>query len=55
MEEFKKIRVHEDYAQHKSIRGRGLFLIIINIVDELYFKNTTQGGLIVGYKKDLLI
>jgi hypothetical protein len=42
MEEFKKIRVHEDYAQHKSIRGRGLFLIIINIVDELYFKNTSQ-------------
>lgn len=55
MEEFKKCRIHEDYAQHKSIRWRGLFLIIINIVDELYFKNTQQGWLIVGYKKDLLI
>lgn len=55
MEEFKKIRVHEDYAQHKSIRWRWLFLIIINIVDELYFKNTSEGWLIVWYKKDLLI
>lgn len=55
MEEFKKIRIHENYTKHKSIRGRGLFLIIINIVDELYFKNTDNGWLIVGCKKDLLI
>ena len=55
MEEFKKVRIHEDYQEHKSIRWRGLFLIIINIVDELYFKNTQNGGLIVWFKKDLLI
>jgi len=55
MEEFKNIRIHENFAEHKSIRWRWLFLIIINIVDELYFKNTTNGGLIVWFKKDLLI
>lgn len=55
MEEFKKIRIHENYKEHKSIRWRGLFLIIINIVDELYFKNTDTGWLIVWFKKDLLI
>lgn len=55
MEEFKKIRIHENYQDHKSIRGRGLFLIIINIVDELYFKNTSNWWLIVWFKKDLLI
>jgi hypothetical protein len=43
MEEFKRIRIHENFKEHKSIRGRGLFLIIINIVDELYFKNTDTG------------
>jgi hypothetical protein len=55
MEEFKKVRIHENYKEHKSIRWRGLFLIIINIVDELYFKNTDSGWLIVWFKKDLLI
>ena len=55
MEEFKKDRIKEDYKQHKSIRGRGLFLIIVNIVDELYFKDTANGWLIVWFKKDLLI
>lgn len=55
MELCKQNRINEDYKQHKSIRWRGLFLIIINIVDELYFKNTKTGWLIVGFKKDLLI
>ena len=55
MEEFKKTRIHENFKEHKSIRWRGLFLIIINIADELYFKNTDTGWLIVWFKKDLLI
>lgn len=54
MEEYRDERAHEDFRNHTSIRGRGLFLIIIKIVDELYFKNTQNGWLIVGFKKDLL-
>lgn len=54
MEEFRKTRVNENYHDHRSIRWRGLFLIIIKIVDKLYFQNTKNGWLIVGFKKDLL-
>jgi anti-sigma regulatory factor (Ser/Thr protein kinase) len=54
MEEYRNERAHEDFKHHTSIRGRGLFLIIIKIVDELYFRNTNNWGLIVGFKKDLL-
>jgi hypothetical protein len=54
MEEYRDEREQEDFRYHTSIRGRGLFLIIIKIVDELYFRNTQKGGLIVGFKKDLL-
>jgi hypothetical protein len=47
MEEYRDLRKNEDFSHHTSIRGRGLFLIIIKIVDELYFRNTQNGGLIV--------
>ena len=42
MENEKLARVKKGFAHHASIRGRGLFLIIINIVDELYFKDAQQ-------------
>lgn len=41
------------YGTHKSIRGRGLFMIIVKLVDRLYFKDSPTGGLIVGIKKRL--
>lgn len=43
------------FKNHASIRGRGLFMIIVKIMDELYFENSSTGGLIVGIKKDLLV
>ena len=53
MNECKNKRLQIDFTKHNSIRGRGLFLIIVNIVDELYFKDADKWGLIVGFKKDL--
>lgn len=53
MIECKNQRTKTNFADHKSIRGRGLFLIIINIVDELYFNDSSTGWLIVWFKKDL--
>lgn len=53
MEECKQKKAQVGFSNHTSIRWRGLFLIIINIVDELYFHDSQNGGLIVGFKKDL--
>ncbi len=39
------------FDNHDSIRGRGLFMIIENLVDDLYFQDADSGGLIVGVKK----
>lgn len=39
------------YRSHSSIRGRGLFMIIVNLVDRVYFKDALGGGLIVWVKK----
>lgn len=41
------------FAHHHSIRGRGLFMIITTLVDELYFKDSEKGGLIVWVTKTL--
>ncbi len=41
------------FSWHKSIRWRGLFMIIINLVDDLYFNDSAEGGLIVWVKKKL--
>jgi anti-sigma regulatory factor (Ser/Thr protein kinase) len=41
------------YFEHNSIRGRGLFLIIVQIVDRLYFRNSKGWGLIVWVKKKI--
>ena len=53
MQECKDHRTKVWFSNHTSIRGRGLFLIIINIVDELYFNDANNGWLIVWFKKDL--
>lgn len=53
MEELRKERLQQWFADHSSIRGRGLFMIITSLVDTLYFKDSSPKGLIVGIKKKL--
>ncbi len=53
MENIRKQYQHKDFSQHHSIRGRGLFLIIAPLVDELYFQDSQEGGLEVGFVKVL--
>ncbi len=48
-------KLKEWFNNHSSIRGRGLFLIIKNIVEELYFKDSKTGWLIVGVRKKIKI
>ncbi len=43
------------FRNHSSIRGRWLFMIIVKIMDELYFENSQKWWLIVWIKKDLLV
>ncbi|NVP17090.1 ATP-binding protein [Candidatus Gracilibacteria bacterium] len=50
METMRAHKLKLGYFNHDSIRGRGLFLIIVKLVDRLYFKNSKLGGLIVGVK-----
>jgi hypothetical protein len=54
MLELKKQNEDKDFSVHRSIRWRWLFLIISHLVDELYFKDSDAGGLIVGARKVLL-
>lgn len=54
--EMETLRAHQLklwYAAHNSIRWRWLFMIIVNSVDRLYFKDSEEGGLIVWIKKNL--
>lgn len=53
MEEVRESRLNKWFSEHKSIRWRGLFMIITRLVDELYFKDTDKWGLIVWIKKAL--
>ncbi len=53
MEDFKEEKIKNGLYDNHSIRGRGLFIIIVNIVDVLYFKDSQQGGLIVGIEKEI--
>lgn len=50
MEKLRDFREEKGYKDHDSIRWRGLFMIIVNIVNELYFRDSPQGGLIVWIK-----
>jgi anti-sigma regulatory factor (Ser/Thr protein kinase) len=49
----KEMKMEEWFDNHKSIRGRGLFMIILKLADELYFKDAPNGGLIVWVKKNI--
>lgn len=53
MEEIRKRYENEDFTQHESIRGRGLFLIISRLVDRLSFEDSKQAGLTVHIEKYL--
>jgi anti-sigma regulatory factor (Ser/Thr protein kinase) len=52
--EMETLRAHQLklwYNDHKSIRGRWLFMIIVKTVDRLYFRDTDNWWLIVWIKK----
>ena len=51
MEILKEYKKRESLETIKSIRWRGLFLIIEKIVDDLYFKNSANWWLIVWIRK----
>lgn len=54
--EMETLRAHQLkkwYNDHHSIRGRWLFMLIVKLVDRLYFKDSIRGGLIVGIKKKI--
>ncbi|MDD4151442.1 MAG: ATP-binding protein [Candidatus Gracilibacteria bacterium] len=53
MYDLEEKKLENGFDNHTGIRGRGLFQIIYKIVDELYFKDSENGGLIVGVKKNL--
>lgn len=50
METMRAHKLKRWYFNHDSIRWRGLFLIVVQIADRLYFKNSAKGWLIVGIK-----
>lgn len=50
METLRAHRLKLWYFNHDSIRGRGLFLIIVKLVDRLYFRNSSDWWLIVWIK-----
>lgn len=51
METLRAHQLKRWYDWHNSIRGRGLFMIIVKSVDRLYFKDTETWGLIVWIRK----
>mgnify|MGYP006910070874 CR=1 FL=1 len=51
MEEMRSKKLNEWYDEHESIRWRGLFLIVQQIADKLYFRDWTDWELIVGVDK----
>lgn len=55
MEKIRNKNRWTNFEQHRSIRGRGLFMIISNLVDELYFKDTESGWLKVWIIKKIEI
>lgn len=55
MEELRDSRLEKWFDDHKSIRWRGLFLIITKLVDKLYFKDSLKWGLVVGIDKEITL
>ncbi len=53
MEQIRKLKEMRGFDSYLGKRWRGLFQLITNLVDELYFRDCEQGGLTVGIRKDL--
>ena len=53
MEEIRKLREMQGFDGYLGKRGRGLFQLVTNLVDELYFRDGNSGGLVVGIRKEL--
>ncbi len=53
METLRAHRLKRWYGNHDSIRWRGLFMIAVKTVDRVYFKDTSEGGLIVWLRKKI--
>lgn len=55
MDKMREERINKWFKNHNSIRGRGLFMIISNLVDTLYFKDSENNGkgLVVWIEKKL--
>ncbi len=51
MEQISNEKISRWFNWYNSIRWRGLFMIIINLVDKLYFKDSKNGWLIVWIEK----
>lgn len=55
MEELRMAKLKIWYLKHNSIRWRWLFLIILKLVDNLYFEDSSSWGLIVWVNKTIKI
>ncbi len=55
MEELKKIKESAGFNGYLGKRWRGLFQLITNLVDELYFRDNLDWGLTVGVRKKMEI
>jgi len=53
MEEIKRLKEMNGSQVYLGKRGRWLFQLVTNLVDELYFRDNPTGGLIVGIRKKL--
>ncbi len=53
MEQIRTEKLQNGFEKYHGIRGRGLFMIITNLVDNLYFKDSSSGGLVVGIEKTI--
>jgi anti-sigma regulatory factor (Ser/Thr protein kinase) len=53
MEQIRKLKEMRGFDSYLGKRGRGLFQLINNLVDELYFRDGDNGGLTVGIRKEL--
>lgn len=53
MEEIRQIKESEWFTGYLWKRGRWLFQLVTHVVDELYFRDSPDGWLVVGIRKKL--
>lgn len=53
MTELRHIKESSGFNNYLEKRGRGLFQMVTNLVDDLYFRDNPTGGLVVGITKKL--